>query len=114
MTPNPIAGFPRNHRSESRRRQPCGYARSLTRAPNINFNLHKCIIINSIVAPADVRDVVESEILQHSEKFLRTTAVRISFFPSFSNEKDKACCTVRQNNRFINNRYNDAFSQSGK
>lgn len=73
MTSNSIARFPWNHRSESRlvaaectdspspSSPPPSFLLLLSlsqpRSPNINFNLHKCIIINSIVALADVRDV---------------------------------------------------------
>jgi len=56
-------------------------ARADPLAPNINFNLHKCIIINSIAALADVRNVAESGILQHSENSSRVCS-GLSFCPS--------------------------------
>lgn len=62
MTSNSIAGFPWNYRSESRA-LPRARGFALPGFPNINFNLHKCIIINSIGGPRGcARDVAESDI----------------------------------------------------
>lgn len=78
MTSNSIAGFPWNHRSESRAAVPSlplpvarARVRALSGFPNINFNLHKCIIINSIGDPRGcARDVAESDITQDVRKIL--------------------------------------------
>lgn len=92
MTSNSIARFPWNHRSESRlvaAERADSLSRFLppspaplspaARSPNINFNLHKCIIINSIAALADVRDVGYYSI----RKILPRVSVRPRSFGGF-------------------------------